>query len=146
MKIKNLFLFFGLLFITGVIYADNPGEVVEETAETPEVVEENTETSEVVEETVQEETSEESPPVSTSGADDEVVELEKVIVTGSRIKKTQVAGPLPLIVITKEDIDNKGFRNLTEALQSVPTANASTQNESLNINFTPNANELDLRI
>ena len=32
MKIKNLFLFFGLLFITGVIYADNPGEVVEETA------------------------------------------------------------------------------------------------------------------
>jgi outer membrane receptor protein involved in Fe transport len=145
MKIKNLFLFFGLLFITGVIYADNPGEVVEETAETPEVVEESTETSEVVEETVQEETSEESPPVSTSGADDEVVELEKVIVTGSRIKKTQVAGPLPLIVITKEDIDNKGFRNLTEALQSVPTANASTQNESLNINFTPNANELDLR-
>ena len=133
MKIKNLFLLFGLVFITNVIYADNPGEVVEESAET----------SEVVEETVQEEASEDSAPVSTS--DDEVVELEKVVVTGSRIKKTQVVGPLPLIVITKEDIDNKGFRNLTEALQTIPTANASTQNESLNNNFTPNANELDLR-
>ena len=61
MKIKNLFLLFGLVFITNVIYADNPGEVVEETAETPEVVEE----------TVQEETSEESVPASTPDADDE---------------------------------------------------------------------------
>ena len=47
--------------------------------------------------------------------------------------------------ITKEDIDNSGFRNITEALQSIPSANQYTQNESLNNNFTPNANELDLR-
>jgi outer membrane receptor protein involved in Fe transport len=133
MNIKNLFLLFGLVLITNTIYADNPGEIADDSEEA----------SEVVEETVQEEVAEDSAPVSSS--DDEVVELEKVVVTGSRIKKTQVVGPLPLIVITKEDIDNKGFRNLTEALQTIPTANASTQNESLTSNFTPNANELDLR-
>ena len=78
-------------------------------------------------------------------ADDEVVTLEKVVVTGSRIKRTQEEGALPLLVITKEDIDNSGFRNVTEALQSIPSANEYTQNESLTNNFTPNANELDLK-
>ena len=48
-------------------------------------------------------------------------------------------------MITKQDIDNSGFRNLTEVLQSIPSANAGTQNESKNNSFTPNANELDLR-
>ena len=49
------------------------------------------------------------------------------------------------MVITKEDIDNSGFRNLTEVLQTIPSANQSTENESIQGSFTPNANELDLR-
>ena len=140
MKLKNLFLILNITFLSGFLLADNPGDDAIETAEAVEAVES-------VEETVQEEVvSNDSDSSSESGtADDEVVSLEKVVVTGSRIKKTQIEGPLPLLVITKEDIDNKGFRNLTEVLQSVPSANASTQNESKNINFTPNANELDLR-
>ena len=40
---------------------------------------------------------------------------------------------------------DNGYRNLTEALQSLPIANAATQNESLVNTFTPNASELDLR-
>ena len=138
MKLKNLFLILNVTFLAGFLLADNPGDEVVETAEAVEAVEE----------TVQEEVASDESTDSSSGsesADDEVVALEKVVVTGSRIKKTQVEGPLPLLVITKEDIDNKGFRNLTEVLQSVPSANAGTQNESKNINFTPNANELDLR-
>ena len=69
----------------------------------------------------------------------------KVVVTGSKIKKTQLEGPLQVLVITKEDIDNSGFRNLTEVLQTIPSANQSTDNESIQGSFTPNANELDLR-
>ena len=37
---------------------------------------------------------------------------------------------------------DNGYRNLTEALQSLPIANAGTQNESQVNTFTPNANEL----
>ena len=68
--------------------------------------------------------------------------FKKLIVTGSRVKRTQVAGALtPLIVITKEDIDASGFRNVTEALQSLPQGSAGNQGESEVNTFTPNANE-----
>ena len=136
---KNLFLF-SLLTVTFAVVADNPGE---------QAVGDEPETEAVVEESV------ESTPVATEGdssgdgesseSEDGVVTLEKVTVTGSRIKRSQVEGASPLIVITKQDMKDNGYRNLTEALQSLPIANAATQNESLVNTFTPNANELDLR-
>ena len=136
MNYKNLFTFLTIGLISTFLLADNPGEdpVVEEA----EVVE-SSETS------VEQVIAEEAVPEEITENEDGAVVLEKVVVTGSKIKKAQIEGPLPLLVITKEDIDNSGFRNVTEALQSIPSANQYTQNESLNNNFTPNANELDLR-
>jgi len=138
---KKLYLLTALAFMFAPFaIADNPGvedEVVESVAQ-----ETNTDSS-VQEEEVVQETS--TAAVVEDTSDDEVVSLEKVVVTGSRIKRTQEEGALPLLVITKEDIDNSGFRNVTEALQSIPSANQYTQNESLTNSFTPNANELDLR-
>ena len=49
------------------------------------------------------------------------------------------------MVITKEDITQGGFRNVTEALQAIPAANAFNQNEQDTNLFTPNANSLNLR-
>lgn len=141
MNNKNTFvLFVGLMFISISLLADNPGEniVVAE----PEV--EETDTSEQVEAQEVTPSAEEVVPVDEATEEGAVV-LEKVVVTGSKIKKTQIEGPLPLLVITKEDIDNSGFRNLTEVLQTIPSANQSTDNESIQGSFTPNANELDLR-
>ena len=135
MNYRNLFTFLSVGLLSTFLLADNPGE--EPVVEEAEVVEAS-ESS--VEQVVEEETSSEEISENEDGA----VVLEKVVVTGSKIKKAQIEGPLPLLVITKEDIDNSGFRNVTEALQSIPSANQYTQNESLN-NFTPNANELDLR-
>ena len=126
MKIKNLYTLLALGIFSISISADNPGEIVEETAPQEEAVEEV-----VTDESV----STDTDPVVEN--EDGAVVLEKVVVTGSKIKKSQVEGPLPLLVITKEDIDNSGFRNITEALQSIPSANQYTQNESLNNNFTP---------
>ena len=83
--------------------------------------------------------------VESSSGDEEVVKLQKVVVTGSRIKRTDLSGALPLLVITKEDIDAGGLRNITEALQAVPAANAFNQNEQNTNLFTPNANSLNLR-
>tara|TARA_B100001057_G_scaffold494838_1_gene592278 strand:- start:2257 stop:5346 length:3090 start_codon:yes stop_codon:yes gene_type:complete len=124
---------FTLLFISAG-YADNE---VQDLAQ--EVVENSDDTS--TEEVVTEESVEDA----TSDEDEEVVSLEKVVVTGSRIKRTQQEGALPLLVITKQDMEDSGFQSVTEALQSIPSANEYTQNESFTNSFTPNANELDLR-
>ena len=132
-----LTLFFAFTMTLNV-FADNPGdEVVEEPVAVEETVE--TETSS------DDSSSDDAPAPVTTSDDDEVVTLQKVVVTGSRIKRTDIAGALPTIVITKEDIDASGFRSVTEALQSLPQANAYRQDEQ-NVNtFTPNANEIDLR-
>jgi len=115
--------------------ADNPGDDA--------VVEEQVETA--VEEVVNDDAPAPVTPPADTSADDDVTVLEKVVVTGSRIKRVQQEGALPLLIITKDDIDNAGFRNVTEALQSIPSVNQFTQNESITNGFTPNANELDLR-
>ena len=95
------------MFLTsGFALADNPGEVV---ASSPETSEESSEDQTV------ETTESESEVVESSDGDEEVVKLQKVVVTGSRIKRTDLSGALPLLVITKEDIDAGGFRNITEA-------------------------------
>ena len=129
---KNLTLFFVVLFSFSA-FADNPGDEPMQSAQVDEQ-----------EETVVAE-SETDDSTSDSSEDEDVTVLEKVVVTGSKIKRVQVEGALPLLVITKEDIDNAGFRNVTEALQTIPSVNQYTQNESITNGFTPNANELDLR-
>ena len=118
-------LFFTLIFAFTLslnVYSDNPGdEVVSE----PVAEEESTETVVASEDTSSDD---EAPaPETSTDDDDEVVTLQKVVVTGSRIKRTDVQGALPTIVITKEDIDASGFRSVTEALQSLPQANAYRQ-------------------
>ena len=85
MKTNYYALFFLTAFITTSVYSDNPGE---EVVEDPvvETTEESAEESVVSEETVE----------TTTETDDEVVSLEKVVVTGSRLKRTQTEGALPL--------------------------------------------------
>jgi iron complex outermembrane receptor protein len=111
-------------------YADNPGDDLVESQETA-VAQVAEEAEEVVESTPVAESDEDAD------GDDEVVTLEKVTVTGSRIKRSQVEGATPLIVISKQDMKDNGYRNLTEALQSLPIANGFTQNEQLVNTFTP---------
>ena len=85
--------------------------------------------AEVDEATLEEAIVVDAPAPAAPSEDEDVVTLQKVVVTGSRIKRTDVAGALPTIVITKEDIDASGFRSVTEALQSLPQANAYRQDE-----------------
>jgi outer membrane receptor protein involved in Fe transport len=133
--LKRLYMFTVLAVFTTFSYADNPG--TDEAETTAPVQVEAQEEVVVAEETASTSSSE--------SADEEVVQLEKVVVTGSRLKRTEVSGALPLIVITKEDMDASGFRNITEALQALPQANAYNQNEQMTNSFTPNANSLNLR-
>ena len=82
---RNIFftLVFGFFASTSV-YADNPG--TEEVASTPVA-----ETSDVQEEVAMEASVSETP--SSAADDSDSVELTKVSVTGSRIKRTDIEGP-----------------------------------------------------
>ena len=136
---KNIFyaLAFGLLMTTNV-NADNPGE--EEVAPVAEVVEAQQE------ETVQEATSSASAPVSSSASDSDTVELTKVSVTGSRIKRTDIEGPQPLVVITSDDIDQGGFLSVYEAVASIAQNTGQTVMDGLGGGGNDSAsNQLNLR-
>lgn len=55
-----------------------------------------------------------------NGAD----KVERIEVTGSRIKRTDIEGPSPIQSIGKEDIANMGFDNLQQLLERMPANGA----------------------
>ena len=72
-------------------------------------------------------------------------EAEKITVTGSRIKRSQVEGAQPLTVITAEDIEKQGFTTAFEALSFVTQFTGAIQDDQFAGGFTQAANGLDLR-
>ncbi|WP_335916212.1 TonB-dependent receptor [Shewanella algae] len=52
--------------------------------------------------------------------------VERIEVTGSRIKRTDMEGPSPIQSIGKEDIANMGYDNLQQLLERMPAAGAGT--------------------
>ncbi|MBA3929327.1 MAG: TonB-dependent receptor [Xanthomonas sp.] len=71
--------------------------------------------------------------------------LDKVTVTGSRIKKAEIEGPAPVTVITAADIEKQGFSTVYDALNTLTQFTGSVQNELNQNGFTPNASFLNLR-
>ncbi|KAF1710066.1 TonB-dependent receptor [Pseudoxanthomonas kalamensis DSM 18571] len=71
--------------------------------------------------------------------------LDKVEVTGSRIKRTEIEGPAPVVVLTADDIEKEGFSTVYEALNTLSQFTGSVQNELTQSGFTPNAQFINLR-
>ena len=71
--------------------------------------------------------------------------LDKVTVTGSRIKKAEIEGPAPVTIITAADIEKQGFSTVYDALNTLTQFTGSVQNELNQNGFTPNASFLNLR-
>ena len=59
----------------------------------------------------------------TQGADNEV---ERIAVTGSRIKRTDMEGPSPIQSIDASMIDGMGYENLQQLLERMPSTGAGT--------------------
>ncbi|WDE03385.1 TonB-dependent receptor [Thalassomonas viridans] len=76
-------------------------------------------------------------------ADGEVI--EKIQVTGSRIKRNNFEGPAPITVLTADDISAKGFTNMYEAIQNLTAGTGSNQGQAITNSFTPNAETVNLR-
>ena len=74
----------------------------------------------------------------------EAQEFETVTVTGSLIPKAQIETSSPVITITAADIQREGFKNVYEALRSLPTATGSVQDNQFTNSFTPGASTISL--
>ena len=81
----------------------------------------------------------------TGDSEQSTATLDKVTVTGSRIKRAEVEGPAPVTVITAAEIEREGFATVYDALNSLTQNTASIQNELNQNGFTPNASFLNLR-
>lgn len=72
--------------------------------------------------------------------------LEKVVVTGSLIGRSEIEGPAPITVISREDIDREGYQTVGDMLQSLSQNTTSSFTGDLAVTgFTPNALVVNLR-
>jgi outer membrane receptor protein involved in Fe transport len=72
-------------------------------------------------------------------------DLGKLKVTGSRIKRLDVEGPSPIVVVTRDEIEERGFSTVYEALENLTQNTGTLQTEAFTNQFTPNAQSLSLR-
>jgi iron complex outermembrane recepter protein len=86
-----------------------------------------------------------APEASQSASTEAATNLDKVVVTGSRIKRAEIEGPTPVTVITADDIEKQGFSTVYDALNTLTEFTGSVQNELNQNGFTPNASFLNLR-
>ncbi|WP_182336597.1 TonB-dependent receptor [Stenotrophomonas acidaminiphila] len=84
-----------------------------------------------------------SPPAA-AAQPAETQELSTVQVTGSRIKRAEVEGPSPVMVISAQQIENEGHATVFEALESLVMAGGAVETE-LSGGFSANAHPLNLR-
>ncbi|HWW06008.1 TonB-dependent receptor [Collimonas sp.] len=72
-------------------------------------------------------------------------DTKAVVVTGSRIPRASKEGPTSVTVITGEDIEKQGYRNVFEALSAQTQNTGMTQGADYGNTFTPAANTISLR-
>lgn len=72
--------------------------------------------------------------------------LDAVTVVGSRIKRSEIEGPAPVTVITREEFDREGFKTVADALQTLTQNTSSSFTGDLAVTgFSPNAQVVNLR-
>ncbi|HEY0661728.1 MAG TPA: TonB-dependent receptor [Lysobacter sp.] len=83
------------------------------------------------------------PPQEPAG--EQTTELDKVVVTGTRIKRSEIEGPAPVTVITGEQMKKEGFATVYDALQTLTEAIGNVQNDYDWGQTSVNAYPLNLR-
>ena len=97
-------------------------------------------------ETVDEvESVEASAEVSDESEDEDVTDVGKVTVTGSRIKRIDIEGATPIQVITRTDIDQAGYGSVYDAVSNLTQNIGQTFGENFQAGFTPANQVIDLR-
>ncbi|SDQ59600.1 TonB-dependent receptor [Pseudoxanthomonas sp. CF125] len=76
--------------------------------------------------------------------DEDATELDRILVTGSRIPRAQLETASPVITISAEDIQRQGFRNVSDVLRAQPLATGAVQDNQYAGSFTSNATTISL--
>lgn len=102
------------------------------------------------EQTAAGETQPENETITNADGSPAPVASDEVVVTGSRIRRSEFSSPDPIAIINPELAEKKGKIDLAQTLQSSPIAAGSTQiTSALSSNFVtnggPGASTLDLR-
>ncbi len=71
--------------------------------------------------------------------------IERVTITGSRIKRTELEGAVNIMSITSDDMIKSGFNNVYDALSNISAATGAILGEVETGSYTPGAKELNLR-
>lgn len=73
-------------------------------------------------------------------------QLEEIVVTGSLIPRAQIETASPVITITSKDLETHGFRNVYDALHTMPLATGSVQDAQVASrgSFAPGATTISL--
>ena len=70
---------------------------------------------------------------------------EKIVITGSRIKRVDVEGPSPIISISKQDMDKQGYATVADVIDGLAQNSGGTLDQSFTFGFTPAASTVNLR-
>ena len=76
--------------------------------------------------------------------DKDATQLDRILVTGSRIPRAQLETASPVITISAEDIQRQGFRNVSDVLRAQPLATGAVQDNQYAGSFTSNATTISL--
>lgn len=88
----------------------------------------------------------EATPTPAPPASGDTTNIEGVVVTGSRIKRTEIEGPSPVTIISAEQISREGFNTVYDALETLSQNTGFAQNDFNSAGgFTPNASVINLR-
>lgn len=81
-----------------------------------------------------------------AGADPQAAtKLETVLVTGSHIPRAQIEGPSPVVVITAQNIRDRGFATVPDIMTSLTQNLGALDNNQSTDGFSPGAQAVDLR-
>ncbi|MGO1072853.1 TonB-dependent receptor plug domain-containing protein [Lysobacter sp. CA199] len=72
-------------------------------------------------------------------------DIDKVTVTGSRIKRAEIEGPAPVFTITAAQIEKEGFNTVYDALTTLTEAMGTVESDIAWGQHTVNASPLNLR-
>jgi iron complex outermembrane receptor protein len=84
-------------------------------------------------------------PLAAQAEEQQVEQLQKMKVTGSRISTTDMEGPSPVTVISSKDIESKGFNSAQDVLNSLTQNTGGVMAQTDSFSFTPAAQSVNLR-
>ena len=86
-----------------------------------------------------------APVVAQDQDEEDVADLGRQQVTGSRILRTDVEGPSPVVVIDREDFENQGYLTVQDALDALTQNTGGSVSQQFVFGFTPGASAVNLR-